>query len=518
VWSDRSAPASRGACKDRQRQGAWASPVALALRSSSVRDAIVIGSGFGGAIAAARLVEAGHRVTVLELGGGWSAPGKARQTQDPRFVRRLLRDYPHDEPLRSPVVVTQGMGVGGGSLVYSGIHLRAPSQAFAGWPGGYTRATLDPYYARVERRLCVAAPADALAFDRPRWFAEGAHRAGLPPATALPLALAESCTRCGWCVPICAFGAKRTVQHEYLRGAARTGRLVVRAQRKAAYVARVAGRYRVWAWRTDGVVRDYHRVADGPLEAYDAERVIVAGGAIESPALLARSLEAELPVGAERIELVSRRLGRDIDGTGDFVQGGLVPARLDAFRGAVMMAHVDLGDFVLEDLHGLPAAATVALDARPAGTSRGWGLAYQQGLRDLGRHLLAIAIVGKSVPTLRVRDEGGNAVVSGSPYPPPAGSIGAARAILNALDARLVDTTWELAGRAITVHPTGGCAIGAVVRAGDLEVVGSPGLHVIDGSVLPGNPLRNPAHTIAAVAERALDVMLGVHARDDWPR
>jgi choline dehydrogenase-like flavoprotein len=40
---------------------------------------------------------------------------------------------------------------------------------------------------------------------------------------------------------------------------------------------------------------------------------------------------------------------------------------------------------------------------------------------------------------------------------------------------------------------------------------------VIDGSVLPGNPMRNPSHTIAAVAERALDVILGVHRPDDWP-
>jgi choline dehydrogenase-like flavoprotein len=39
---------------------------------------------------------------------------------------------------------------------------------------------------------------------------------------------------------------------------------------------------------------------------------------------------------------------------------------------------------------------------------------------------------------------------------------------------------------------------------------------VIDGSVLPGNPMRNPSHTIAAVAERALDVILGGKP-DAWP-
>ncbi len=56
-----------------------------------------------------------------------------------------------------------------------------------------------------------------------------------------------------------------------------------------------------------------------------------------------------------------------------------------------------------------------------------------------------------------------------------------------------------------------------VVRASDLQVRENPGLYVIDGSVLPGNPLRNPSSTIAAVAERALDVILGVQRPDVWP-
>ncbi|HEU0029054.1 MAG TPA: GMC family oxidoreductase [Kofleriaceae bacterium] len=486
---------------------------------------IVIGSGFGGSIAAKRLCEAGHRVTVLELGEDWRDLRKAQQSQDPRFLFRLLRDYPIDHVRTKPkVTVTLGMGVGGGSLVYSGIHLRAPAQAFAGWPGGYTRARLDPYYARVEQRLGVAAMADALAFDRAKVFAEGARRAGLPPATPMPLAL-QGCTRCGWCVPICAFGKKQTMQHTYLADAAATGRLTVLAHRKAAYVARAGKRYRVWSWRTDGVTRDYHRVTDGPLEARDADVVVIAGGAIESPALLQRSLSAELPSGAERLRALStRRLGVGLDGTGDFVQGGFVPQRVDGFKGAVMMTHVDLGDFVLEDMHGIPVGAAVTLGARAPGVTKDWGRAYKQSFRDYGRHMLGIAIVGKQPPgserTITVRDEAGNAVVSGRAYAPPTGALDAARSILRALGGEAAQTPWELDGSAFTVHPTGGCAMGAdpddVVRPSDLGVPHNPGLYVIDGSVLPGNPMRNPSHTIAAIAERALDVILGVRRADDW--
>ncbi len=494
-----------------------------------MKEVVIIGSGFGGSIAAARFTAAGHRVTVLELGEDWSDPRKAQQSQDPMFLQRLLRDYPVAgslDQLQPPKIrVTQGMGVGGGSLVYSGIHLRAPTHAFERWPAGYTRARLDPYYARVERRLAVAPMLDAHTFDRAKLFAEGALRAGLPPARPMPLAM-EGCTRCGWCVPICKFGRKQTMQHTYLTDAAQTGRLTVLAHRKAAYLARVGRRYRVWYWRTDGVAREFHRVTTGALEARDADVVIIAGGAIESPVLLERSLAAELPNGVARLQPFStRRLGTGIDGTGDFVQGGLVPQRVDGFKGAVMMTHVDLGDYVLEDVHGLPVAAAVTLGARMPGITKAWGRAYKESLRGYGRHMLGIAIVGKQAPgtegSITVRDDAGNAAVAGRPYAPPPGSLEAARSIIRALDGEVAQTAWELEGRAFTVHPTGGCAMGEavedVVRARDLQLHANPGVHVIDGSVLPGNPLRNPSHTIAAVAERALDVILGVHPWTDWP-
>lgn len=487
-------------------------------------DVIVIGSGFGGSIAAKRFTEAGHRVTVLELGEDWSDPRKAQQSQDPKFLFRLLRDYPLDHVRTKPdVTVTLGMGVGGGSLVYSGVHLRAPAQAFEGWPGGYTRARLDPYYARVEQRLSIAPLADALAFDRAKVFAEGARKAGLPPPTAMPLAMQPSCTRCGWCVPLCAFGKKITMAHSYLADAQRTGRLTILAQRKAAYIARVGRRYRVWFWRTDGAARDYHRVTTGPIDARDADLVVVAGGAIESPVLLERSLSAELPKGVERLrELPTKRLGNGLDGTGDFVQGGFVPQRVDGFKGTVMMTHVDLGDYVLEDIHGLPVGAAVTLGARAPGVKKDWGAAYKASFRDYGRHMLAIAIVGKQKTehTITVRDDEGNAVVGGKAYQPWPGSLEAARSIISALGGEVATTPWERDRAVFTVHPTGGCAMGEgpdeVVRARDLQVQHNPGLYVIDGSVLPGNPMRNPSHTIAAVAERAMDVILGGKP-ETWP-
>jgi cholesterol oxidase len=409
--------------------------------------------------------------------------------------------------------------------VYSGIHLRAPAHAFERWPASWTRSHLDPYYARVEQHLAIAPMLDTFAFGRPQAFRDGASAAGLPPPRPLPLAM-KGCTRCGWCVPICAFGKKRTMQHTYLADAQRTGRLTVATHRKAAYLARFGKRYRVWAWRTDGVATEYHRVNHGPLEARDADIVIVAGGAIESPVLLARSLAADLSPGAQRLRAFpTQRLGKELDGTGDFVQGGLVPRRVDGFKGAVMMSYIDLGDYVLEDLHGLPVFAAVTLGARLPGVTKPWGRAYSHAFQDYGHHMLSIAVIGKqgagTERTISVRDDDGNAAISTRAYAPPPGALEAARSIITALGGQLATTVWEQSGTAITVHPTGGCAMGdrddAVVRASDLQLQNNPGVYVIDGSVLPANPLRNPAHTIAAVAERALDVILGVHPPERWP-
>jgi cholesterol oxidase len=481
-------------------------------------EVIVIGSGFGGAIAAKRFTEAGHKVTILELGEDWREPSKAQQSQDPRFLFRLMRNYPVD-PLRTKpkLTVTLGMGYGGGSLVYSGIHLRAPEQAFTGWPAGWNRARLDPYYTRVEQRLSVAPMTDAFEFGRPKAFAAGAKAAGLPAPQPMPLAM-RSCTRCGWCVPICALGRKQTMQHTYLADAERTGRLTVLTNRKAAYVERKGERYRVAFWRTDLVTRDYHRVTTGELDALEADKVVIAGGAIESPALLERSRSHLRP-------LPAKRLGKELDGTGDFVQGGFVPQRVDGFKGSVMMTYIDLGDIVLEDIHGIPVGTAVTLDARLPGIKKNWGRAYKQSFLGYGEHMLGIAVVGKQAPgterTMTVRDEKGNAEIGGAPYAPPPGALEAARSIITAQGGQLARTPWELSGSGFTVHPTGGCAMGDtaddVVQAANLEVRGNPGLYVIDGSVLPANPLRNPSHTIAAVAERALDVILGVHPSIVWP-
>ncbi len=498
-------------------------------------NVIVIGSGFGGSIAAKRFAQAGHTVDLLELGEDWRDPAKLQQSQDTKFILRLFRDYPADYLQQAMndetnLVVTQGMGLGGGSLIYSGIHLRAPSSAFTGWPSGWTRAHLDPYYTRVEARLGVAPLPNARSYPRFQVFEWGAALAGLPAPQVNPVAM-TGCTKCGWCVPICKWGKKNTMQHTYLADALATGRVTVRTNAKARYVARYGSRYRVVYWKTDGVTYNYHTVNSGSLFYAEGDIVVVAGGAIESPVLLQRSLSESLPTGYTRISSFdTSRLGAGIDGTGDFIQGGFVPDAVDGYKGSIMMGSIDMGDYVLEDVHAIPVGPAVKLESafsgmQVNGKDKTWGLAYKQKFRKYGKNLLAIGIIGKqgggTGGNVSVSNDAGNARLSTTAYQPPTGAVAAARSIITALGGEVARTPWERWGVAATVHPTGGCGMGDAastpVQATNLQVRNNPGLYVIDGSVLPLSPLRNPANTIGAVAERALDVILGVYAPGVWP-
>jgi choline dehydrogenase-like flavoprotein len=128
-------------------------------------NAIVIGTGFAGAVTACRLVEAGLRICVLERGRRYGAedfpkyptenlfaPDDARERDPapvPDFSRWLwsrdnglydVRDLDH-------TVSVQAAAYGGGSLIYANVHLRPPRRIFDhGWPEEYANGRLEPYF------------------------------------------------------------------------------------------------------------------------------------------------------------------------------------------------------------------------------------------------------------------------------------------------------------------------------------------------------------------------------------
>ena len=138
-------------------------------------DAIVIGSGFGGAITACRLAEKGMKVLVLERGRRWTPQDYPRKRRDAWL-------FSGNQPARQNgwldlrffrnMTVAQAAGVGGGSLAYSNVALEAHPSLFDrnGWPAEITYDELKPCYDRVTR--------DDEPADGARWPADAALQAG----------------------------------------------------------------------------------------------------------------------------------------------------------------------------------------------------------------------------------------------------------------------------------------------------------------------------------------------------
>src|SRR6185295_17957890 len=126
-------------------------------------DCIVVGSGFGGSITAARVAQSGKSVIVLERGQRWTHGQFPRNVRD---VENLFWRYPHAGRWRglydlrafSGLAALVASGVGGGSLIYANIHIRPDSNVFDDprWPASVGRRSLDPYYDKVAQMLCVA--------------------------------------------------------------------------------------------------------------------------------------------------------------------------------------------------------------------------------------------------------------------------------------------------------------------------------------------------------------------------
>jgi choline dehydrogenase-like flavoprotein len=152
----------------------------MTCQHGEVFDSIVIGTGFAGAVTAARLVQAGQRICVLERGRKFGPndfpmyPSSEQRIDigqgDPKAAPDLARWFwsvdqgLYDIRDLDDVLAVQAAGYGGGSLIYANVHLRAPPEVFLqGWPKVYRRKRLDPFYDLAAYMLEVQPIAQRLA-------------------------------------------------------------------------------------------------------------------------------------------------------------------------------------------------------------------------------------------------------------------------------------------------------------------------------------------------------------------
>lgn len=284
-------------------------------------DALVVGSGVGGAMAAHALVDAGLRVVMLERG---RRVARAPSTWRPDAVMELSPYYSMDSHVRvrgdDPGRCGSFWCVGGPAVFYGGVALRMRESDFgpcpeivgdsrARWPFGY--AELEPFYGWAERLLRVAgrdapqahapwrstpfpfAAPDPRGPTRLLWRA--AQSVGLRPSH-LPLAIdftgatGSPCAQCGTCDGYaCAVSAKQEPASAVIPDLERRG-LTLRSD---TVVVRILRRGR----RVVGV--ECVHVPSGRLEVLTADRYLLAAGALASPHLaLASGLAGVNPAGA----------------------------------------------------------------------------------------------------------------------------------------------------------------------------------------------------------------------------
>jgi len=533
------------------------------VERDQVVDVVVIGSGYGAGVCAARLAEAGAKVCVLERGREFTAgqfpstlSGIVDNLQlDNAWFGRGHRLGLYNCHVGADLDVLVGCGLGGTSLINANVTIKPDARVFDQdvWPDEIraeaSDGTLDRYFARA---WSVLDPAPFPSAERtPRKLAamedNGATRCAInvhfdrgrkTNSIGVPQ---RACTSCGDCVTGCNKGAKKTLCFTYLPIAKSFGaKIFVQCD-----VRHLARRGELWEIHFQQLATGAEQVK--PTHKLRARTVIVAAGVMGTTGILLRS--------RDEISL-SRALGARFSGNGDAIAFAYnCEDRLDSVgtgarrarrhpTGATILGVIDHrpADRPLE--HGiiieegafpsgtaavLRTALEVVASAFGEDTQRGFlhhlreWLAEARDLFGLGtahgalNRTLLFLLMGHDGARGTVELDGRGQARVRWPDLHRLPLFDAENELARALAERLrglfvkdpLDTRVFM-NNLITVHPLGGCAMGANgaaavdhagrVRADDGSV--QPGLYAADASVIPTSLGVNPLWTITALAER----------------
>ncbi|MDQ4078149.1 MAG: GMC family oxidoreductase [Chloroflexota bacterium] len=483
-----------------------------------VCDVVVVGSGAGGAVVAAELAAGGLDVIVLEEGG--YHPTEEFTTEASTMVRKLYRDGGMQLAFGTPPIsFNEGKCVGGSTVINGGMSWRTPEQVLRRWQEveaieGIGPAAMERYFARVERYIS-AAPQDPGSIGRDNeLFREGAERKGWKVIPNIRNQL--HCAGCNNCVLGCPTGAKRSTLVSYL-------------PRALAFGARVHADCRVErillnGKQAEGVTGHIAGAAGrrGAPFTVRASRVVVAAGAMHTPALLARS----------GIRSPSGRIGSDLALHPNAMVVALFDENVEGWKG--VHQGYQLREFQDE---GLLMAAVNLPPAILATGLRHYGPALSELMQDYNRIVTAGVLVedtgrgrvralpsGQPIASYALSDMDADRIVRGTALLADLlFAAGARRVILpfegvpdllTADDARRLyrQPIPKRAMKLSTVHIMGTARMG-----GDLarhvcdsygQVYDSVGLVVADASLFPSPIGVNPMETIMALATRNAERIL----------
>lgn len=514
-------------------------------------DWIVVGSGFGGSVAALRLAEKGYRVAVIEAGRRYEDADFARSTWNLwKFLWAPslgLHGIFRLTPFRD-ILVASGTAVGGGSAVYANTLYR-PKPDFYQNPQ-WSRLdnwepSLAPHFASAERMLGVRqVPFDSDSQQLLR--AAGAHLGVADTFVRTPVGVffgtpgervgdpyfggagpdRTGCTRCGACMVGCRVGAKNTLLKNYLWFAERRGAMII-ADTEATDIRPVGSPdggdgYTVTTRRPGAWV--------GPrAQRFTARGVVLAGGALGTNQLLASCrVTGALPRLSDCVGQLVRTNSEAIHAV-RFGDAALRPWNDVAISGSIHPSpdtHIELVTFGKQgDAIGLVLAPLAPGGHGGAAVLRLLGAVLRHPIRMLRDALptgwsahstIVLAMQTRdNALTFAARRSWRGIRLTTRPHDarPNPREIPLAREVTQWLAAHTGGSSHAsvlevLSGVPTTAHLLGGAVIGAGPDTGVIDaqhrVFGYRNLLVCDGSAVPANPGVNPALTITAMAERAM--------------
>ena len=508
-------------------------------------DVVVIGSGFGGSVAALRLREKGYTVAVLEAG---------RRFEDKDFPKTSwrLRKFLFAPALGlygiqrihalPDVLILCGAGVGGGSLVYANT-LYQPGDKYFDDPQWKSitdwKSELTPFYELARRMLGVEinpyfSPSDQA-------MKEVADHMGVGETfTLTPLGIyfgkgegiessdpyfggvgpaRTGCTNCGSCMTGCRHNAKNTLPKNYLGLAEKAGAQVFPLTTATKLEQRGDGSWKITTKKTDDVFGSRGKT-------FIARDVVMAAGTYNTQKLMHTFKATTLPKISDFLGNLSRT-------NSEALTGAIMPTtKIDFSRGAAITSSF----YPSPDTHVEPVRygkrsnsmgllQTLLTDGWTSKERRRhWVKQFvaQPSLfaKILNVHkwsertviTLVMQNVDSSIKVFRKRGLFGYKLTSindsenpNATYIPVANET--VKKVAENYGGIAAGTVGDLIGAPFTAHFVGGCVIGTDEKSGVIDpyhrVYNYPTLHVVDGSTITANLGVNPSLTITAQAERA---------------
>lgn len=477
-------------------------------------DAVIVGSGGGGAVTAYELAAAGKRVVVLEAGP--YVPSEEFTEKYTDMIERLYADAGGQTNVTGDVMVLQGSCVGGSTVVNAAACFRTPDVVLDEWVTRFGLAAFTPeklrrYFEKVERRLSVHVNEPHEINENSRLLAAGCEKLGY---SSKPVARnVKDCALTGFCLAGCASDRKQSMLVTYIPWAIAKGAQV--------YADTRVDEILVENGQAVGVRGVMRAQGTGEVKAevvVRAKAVVLAAGAVQTPVLLLknglanRSGQVGRNFACHPSLGIMARFDRDVFG----YKGATIGQYCDEFEA------LDKGGFILEA--GMVGADFIAIGAP------GFGKMNVEFMKDFNRIAGLVSLIHDvNVGRVEWDADGGKKIIYELAAKDKATirtcmtvgakilfAAGAREVVLPTYAPVVIRSEREIEAvvaaleldahtlRLTSYHPQGTCRMGtdpdATVVSPTGETHDVAGLFVADASLFPTSIMVNPQISVYALA------------------